>query len=170
MIPESLKPRIVKPVTVTFRILTHHLAGGAVCLAHHADSVDILRRAWIEARVRRRIRGRLEHRTLTARVIPSVVIATFSRCKPRTRIVVPGVAASTAAWIESPGPTTTTCTCACAVAASTSANPAERTTDNCRTRLISDLLWPGMSFTVSLVTRARSSLSVRLRAGAPPFR
>jgi hypothetical protein len=40
-------------------------------------------------------------------VIPSVVIATFSWCRPVTTIVSPGRAASTAAWIESPGPTTT---------------------------------------------------------------
>jgi hypothetical protein len=39
-------------------------------------------------------------------VTPSVLIATFSRCTPRTTIEAPGSAASTAPRIEPPGPTT----------------------------------------------------------------
>src|SRR3954451_23566631 len=46
-------------------------------------------------------------------VRPSVWTATFSRCVPYTRIVSPCSAASTAAWMESPGPTTVPCV-ACA--------------------------------------------------------
>jgi hypothetical protein len=108
----SLKPRTVKPFTVTFwiswftspvskstspRMQMPLTSSGAV------GSVQAFTSG---------VAAGSRTAPIPRRVIPSVVIATFSRWTPLTTIVSPGCATSIAAWIESPGPTTVVAACA----------------------------------------------------------
>jgi hypothetical protein len=106
-IPEPTKSRIVKPWTVTSSTWRDTSPGHEVHVPDHADPVHRLgHRGGIEARVNGRRGQRQDHRTDASSREPVRLDRHVLAVRTEHEIVSPGSAASTAAWIDCPGPTT----------------------------------------------------------------
>src|SRR5215212_5234476 len=104
-IPTALKPRIVKPETLTSltRLLTSPVSGLKSPRTQIAVGPENLEQG------ESALAGGLITASSPRSLIPSLRITTSSRWTPRTTMVSPGSAALIAFWMDSPGPTTELC-------------------------------------------------------------